>query len=114
DALLAESRTQDAQRKQAQSELKTRDAQLQTCTAKNVQLYKVGHDILDAYEHIDLGTFMKARQPFAQSARVKYDEIAQQYGDQLYEGRSDPNARPVPAAAASSASGAPATAASAK
>ncbi|CAB3755280.1 hypothetical protein [Paraburkholderia humisilvae] len=103
DALLAESRTQEAQRKQAQNDLKTRDTQLQTCEAKNAQLYTVGHDILDAYEHIDLGTFMKARQPFAQSARVKYDEIAQQYGDQLYAGKYDPNARPAAAASAPSA-----------
>ncbi|HEY4352474.1 MAG TPA: hypothetical protein VGN31_14680 [Paraburkholderia sp.] len=109
DALLAESHTQDAQRKQAQGELKARDTQLQTCQAKNVQLYKVGHEILDAYEHVDLGTFMKTRQPFAESARVKYDEIAQQYGDQLYAGKYDPNALPAPAAAASGTA-APATA----
>src|SRR6201991_57406 len=101
DALLAESRTQDTQRQQAQGALKARDTQLQTCEAKNVQLYKVGHDILDAYEHIDLGTFMKTRQPFAESARVKYDEIAQQYGDQMYAGKYDPNALPAPAVAAS-------------
>ncbi|CAB3761143.1 hypothetical protein [Paraburkholderia solisilvae] len=113
DALLAESHTQEAQRKQAQTELKARDTQLQTCEAKNAQLYKVGHDVLDAYEHIDLGTFMKTRQPFAQSARVKYDEIAQQYGDQLYAGKYDPNAAPAPAAAASAGSAAaPAAAAS--
>lgn len=104
DALLAESHTQDAQRKQVQSELKARDTQLQTCQAKNVQLYKVGHDILDAYEHVDLGTFMKTRQPFAQRARVKYDEIGQQYGDQLYAGKYDPNALPAPAAAGSGTS----------
>jgi uncharacterized protein (DUF3084 family) len=110
DALLAESHLQDAQRKQALSELKTRDTQVQTCQAKNVQLYQVGHDILDAYEHVDFGTFMKTRQPFAQSARVKYDEIAQRYGDQLYAGKYDPNALPVPAVAAS---GIPASAAAA-
>jgi DNA repair exonuclease SbcCD ATPase subunit len=113
DALLAESRTQEAQCKQAQGELKTRDTQLQTCEAKNVQLYKVGHDILDAYEHVDLGTFMKTRQPFAQSARVKYDEIAQQYGDQLYAGKYDPNAVAARPAAASGASGTSAAASAA-
>jgi hypothetical protein len=32
---------------------------------------------------------------------VKYDEIAQRYGDQLYAAKYDPNALPVPAVAAS-------------
>jgi len=99
--LLAVSRSQDAQRKQAQVDLTARESQLQMCEAKNAQLYKVGHDILDAYEHIGLGTVFKTREPFAQSARVKYDEIAQHYGDDLYAGKYDPNARPAPVAAAS-------------
>ncbi|HEY3598835.1 MAG TPA: hypothetical protein VGL08_15140 [Paraburkholderia sp.] len=101
DELLTLSRSQDVQHKQAQNDLKTRDTQLRTCEAKNAQLYQVGHEVLDAYEHIGLGTFVKTRQPFAESARVKYDQIAQQYGDQLYAGKYDPNAVAAPAAASS-------------
>ena len=107
--LLAASRTRDAERAQAQTELKARDAQLQRCMAQNAQLDQVGHDILDAYEHMGLGTLLGARQPFAQSARVKYDEIAQRYGDALRAGRFDPAgvaSVPTPASAAASAASA--------
>jgi DNA repair exonuclease SbcCD ATPase subunit len=115
EELLTVSRARDAERTQAQTELKARDTQLQTCEAKNAQLYQVGQEILNAYEHVGLGSFLASRQPFAQSARVKYDEIAQRYGDQLYGGKFDPAARPAksatapataPAAAAATASSA--------
>jgi chromosome segregation ATPase len=101
--LLTLSRSRDAERTQAESQLKTARTQLQTCEAKNAQLYEVGQEILDAYEHVGLSTYLKSREPFAQSARVKYDEIAQDYGDKLYAGKFDPRAASVPAAAPASA-----------
>ncbi|WP_175995141.1 hypothetical protein [Burkholderia vietnamiensis] len=109
DDLLAVSRTRDAQNVQAQQDLAARDTQLKTCEAHNAALYRVGHEILDAYEHVGIGTFFASRQPFAQSARVKYDELAQRYGDALYAGKYDaaaraPAAAPASAAAASAAS----------
>lgn len=97
--LLAVTKTRDAQRTQLQNDVKTRDTQLQTCEAKNADLYRVGHEILQAYEHVGLGTFLSSRQPFAESARVKYDDIAQRYGDALYAGKYDPAARPAAASA---------------
>lgn len=83
--------------------------QLKTCEAHNAALYRVGHEILDAYEHVGIGTFFASRQPFAQSVRVRYDELAQRYGDALYAGKYDaaaraPAAAPASAAAASAAS----------
>jgi len=87
-----------------QSALHARDAQLQLCQSKNAQLYQVGHEVLDAYEHVDFGTLMKSREPFAQQARVKYDMIAQGYGDKLYDGKYDPRATPPAAASGPAAS----------
>ena len=84
--LLAVSRARDAQHTQLQKDVAARDTQLKTCQAHNAELYRVGHEILDAYEHVGLGTLFSSRQPFAQSARVKYDDIAQRYGDALYAG----------------------------
>ncbi len=88
-----------------QTAIETRDTQLaatrtalQTCEFANAKLYDVGHQILRAYEQIGLGTFLKSREPFAQGMRVKYDQLAEQYGDQLYAGKFDPNARPATAA----------------
>lgn len=68
--------------------------QVEACSAKNEQLYKVGQEILDAYEHMDMGTLMSARQPFAASARVKLDNTAQAYGDRMYEQRFVPAKQP--------------------
>ena len=47
---------------------------------------------LDAYENVGIGTVIASRQPFAAKARVKYEQIAQEYGDKLYEGKFDPRA----------------------
>ncbi|MBR7971593.1 hypothetical protein KDX01_00500 [Burkholderia vietnamiensis] len=104
DDLLAVSRTRDAQHAQAQQDLAARDTQLKTCEAHNAALYRVGHEILDAYEHVGIGTFFASRQPFAQAARVRYDELAQRYGDALYAGKYDAAARAPAAAPASAAS----------
>ncbi|RQS37251.1 hypothetical protein DIE03_01450 [Burkholderia sp. Bp8992] len=102
--LLAVSRARDAQHTQLQKDAAARDTQLKTCQAHNAELYRVGHEILDAYEHVGIGTFFSSRQPFAQSARVKYDDLAQRYGDALYAGKYDPAARAAVAAPASAAS----------
>jgi len=107
--LLTLSRSRDAERTQLQAAVKGQQTKLETCEAKNVKLYQVGHDILDAYEHVDLGTFAKSREPFAQSTRVRYDMIAQDYGDKLYAGKYDPNAL-APAASAPQAASASAAA----
>ncbi|GAB7537852.1 hypothetical protein [Burkholderia sp. 3C] len=96
--LQGASNEQGTQRTRLQADLQARDTQLQTCQAHNADLYRVGHEILDAYEHVGVGTVLSTRQPFAASARVKYDEIAQRYGDDLYAGKYDPAARPAPAA----------------
>lgn len=60
---------------------------LVTCSARNQKLYEVGQEILDAYVHMDMGSVIGARQPFAASARVKLENAAQAYGDRLYEQR---------------------------
>jgi len=102
--LLTLSRSRDAERTQLQTALKGQQTKLETCEAKNVQLYQVGHDVLNAFEHVGLGTFVNSREPFAQNTRVRYDMIAQNYGDKLYAGKYDPNAiAPAPQAASASA-----------
>lgn len=70
-----------------QAQLLEAQQALGTCSARNQKLYEVGQEILDAYVHVDMGTVMGARQPFAASARVKLENAAQAYGDKLYEQR---------------------------
>jgi len=98
DELLKMARASEGERQRLATEAASHRTAIGQCEAKNAQLYAVGQEILRAYETIDLGTVMSARQPFAGKARVKLDEIAQQYGDKLYEGRFDARGAAQPAA----------------
>ena len=76
----------------------------------------MGQEVLRAYETMDMGSVFAARQPFAAQSRVKFEQIAQQYGDKLYEGRFDARAvnAPKPAEAAATPPAAAASAPAAK
>jgi len=89
DELLVLARGKEAERTKLQAQLAERDTQVQQCSAKNQQMYGVAKQILAAYENIDVAEVMKIRQPFAGSARVKFDELAQGFGDELYKTQFD-------------------------
>lgn len=89
DELLKLARASEGERQRLALETSTQAKSVSQCETKNAQLYAVGQEILHAYETQDMGTLMSARQPFAAQSRVKLDQIAQQYGDKLYEGRFD-------------------------
>ncbi len=97
DQLLAMAKNSEAQRAGLQTQLAQLKGALASCAVKNQRLYELGNEVLKAYEGLGTGSLIKIREPFATSSRVKFDEIAQSYGDKLYENRAD--ARP-PAAAA--------------
>ncbi|WP_207760389.1 hypothetical protein [Herbaspirillum robiniae] len=105
DGLLKIARASENERQRLAGEEKQHQQAVAMCTEKNVKLYSVGQEILQAYENMDMGTIMSARQPFAAQSRVKYEQIAQEYGDKLYEGKFDLRAvaQPAPPAAASGA-----------
>ncbi|GLH35947.1 DNA repair protein [Pseudomonas moraviensis] len=89
DDLLVLARGKEAERAKLQAQLAERDTQVQQCSVKNQQMYGVAKQILTAYENIDVAEVMKIRQPFAGSARVKFDELAQGFGDELYKTQFD-------------------------
>jgi chromosome segregation ATPase len=89
DELLVMARGKEAERAKLEAQLTERDTQVQQCSAKNQQMYGVAKQILTAYENIDVAEVMKIRQPFAGSARVKFDELAQGLGDELYKTQFD-------------------------
>lgn len=92
DELLKMARTAEAERQRLASDAKLQQTAIAQCEAKNQQLYALGHEVLQAYEKMDLNTLLAARQPFAAQSRVKYEQIAQQYGDRLYQGKFDAQA----------------------
>jgi hypothetical protein len=109
EALVASARAIDAQRTALASTASEQDARLKACEAKNADLYRIGHEILDAYEHVGFGTIFSSREPFAQKARVKYEQIGERYGDSLYGAKYNPAAN-APQSASGAASAAAATA----
>ncbi|MFT4172318.1 MAG: hypothetical protein QM639_07145 [Rhodocyclaceae bacterium] len=92
DELLKVARSADAERQRLAAGAELNTQAVAQCQAKNQQLYSVGQEILHAYETMDLTTVVAARQPFAAQSRVKFEQIAQQYGDQLYAGKFDARA----------------------
>ncbi|SDI01921.1 hypothetical protein SAMN05428968_5462 [Janthinobacterium sp. YR213] len=97
EQLAATGKQSEAERARLDGEVTAQRGALARCESKNAQLYAAGQEILQAYEGLDVLDVMKARQPFAAQSRVKLEQIAQQYGDQLYQGRFD--ARQTEAAA---------------
>jgi len=85
DELLALSRSKEAERQVLARTLAQRDTEAKACVAKNREMYEAGKQILNAYERIGAGGIFAMKQPFAGSARVKFEEQAQAYGDQLYD-----------------------------
>lgn len=59
------------------------DEQKQT----NWNLYKTAKEVLDRYEKFGLGDALLAREPFVGTTRVKFQNLIQDYGDQLTDNR---------------------------
>lgn len=99
EELLTLARTKDAERAriaaQLTAQLAERDTQVQQCTAQNQRMYGLAKDILTAYEKVDVADVIKMRQPFAGSARIKFEEMAQSLGDDLYKTQFDAGQKPV-------------------
>ncbi|WP_194792020.1 DNA repair protein [Pseudomonas sp. UFMG81] len=89
DELLVMARAKESERATLAGQLQARDGEVQQCAQKNQQMYGVAKEILQAYEKVDLADVMNMRQPFAGSARVKFEEMAQTFGDQLYQTQFD-------------------------
>ncbi|WP_268798206.1 DNA repair protein [Pseudomonas huanghezhanensis] len=87
--LLVLAKAKEAERAKLAGQLAERDTQVQSCVAHNQKMYGVAKQILDAYERVDMADVLKMRQPFASSARVKFEELAQGMGDDLYKTQFD-------------------------
>lgn len=96
EELLTRARGVEAARVQLTGDLAARDEQLRQCTTRNHEMYQVAREVLDAYERIDVADVVKLRQPFASRARVKFEELAQSYGDRLYDTQFDAALAPKP------------------
>ncbi|MGN6481217.1 hypothetical protein [Luteibacter sp.] len=92
DSAAVALRTAETERARLAKALDAANGQVDVCTARNVQMYRVGQEVIAAYENIDMGDVFSSRQPFAAKARVKLETAAQAFGDKLYDQRFDPRA----------------------
>lgn len=80
------------------------DRQVADQRTRNAALYKTGTDVLSRYEKFGLGTALTSREPFVGTTRVKFENLIQDYSDQLADQTIKPEEKPpAPAAAASPA-----------
>lgn len=76
--------------------------------AKNVELVRLGNDILDHYENFALGKAIANREPFIGFARVDLQTQVQDYADKITDqkvkpGTPAPGEKPAPAATTTAA-----------
>jgi chromosome segregation ATPase len=58
--------------------------------AKNLALYTLGNEILVRYEKFSLGEALAAKEPFVGTARVKLENLVQDYADKLRDSKAKP------------------------
>jgi chromosome segregation ATPase len=69
---------------------------LNACQAKNADLFKVSNDILDTFAKMDLSDAVGLNEPFIQDTRVQLENMVQDYGDRIYDGKYDPRTVKAP------------------
>ena len=79
------------------------DRQVVEQRARNAALYQTGTEVLSRYEKFGLGTALTSREPFVGTTKVKFENLIQDYTDQLADQKIKAEAKPpapAPAAAA--------------
>ena len=84
-------RARDADAKRLDGLLVQARGRTQACEAKNGELYKLGKDVLDLYDHKDFFSVLAANEPVTKLKRVELDKLIQDYEDKL---RANEIARP--------------------
>lgn len=86
-AALALSRSKLAERDEQWTRLdadhKTQSATLAACQAHNVELYKLGSELLTRYQNKGLGEVFATGEPFTQIKRVELENLVEGYRDKL-------------------------------
>ena len=63
------------------------ERQVEEQQTRNIQMHKVGMEILDRYEKFGLGDAILAREPFTAAQRVKFQTLTQDFANDLTEAR---------------------------
>ncbi|MCX6974265.1 MAG: phage major capsid protein [Verrucomicrobia bacterium] len=63
------------------------ERQVEEQQTRNIQMHKVGMEILDRYEKFGLGDAILAREPFTAAQRVKFQTLTQDFANDLTDAR---------------------------
>jgi len=66
------------------------ERQVQDQQVRNIQMFKLGIEVLDRYDKFGLGDAILAREPFVGATRVKFQNLIQDYADKLTDQRIQP------------------------
>ena len=83
-------RAKDAERAKFEGEATTYKASTKSCVAKNVELMKVGREILHRYENVNFGDMLVAREPLIGEQRVRIKNLLQDYDDKILDQKATP------------------------
>ncbi len=66
------------------------ERKLADCRVKNAELYTLATEILERYKRFGIGEALAAREPFTGNAKVKLQNIVQDYGEKLLKQTAKP------------------------
>jgi predicted RNase H-like nuclease (RuvC/YqgF family) len=78
-------RSKDAERAKFEGEATAFKASTKSCQAKNVQLVKVGRELLRRYEGVSFGDMVVTSEPLIGIRRVEIQNLLQDYGDKILD-----------------------------
>ncbi len=80
-------RTKDAERAKFESESKNFKASTKSCVGRNIELVKVGRELLNRYDDLTIGDIIVAREPLIGLRRVEIQNLLQDYRDKVLDQR---------------------------
>ena len=83
-------RSKDAERAKFEGEATAFKASTKSCRAKNVQLVKVGRELLRRYEGVSFGDMVVTSEPLIGVRRVEIQNLLQDYGDKILDQKVTP------------------------
>ena len=90
EQLTTTAQKREAERAKLASESVMLKRKVEDRERKNLELFKLGNEILTRYERFGLGEALAAKEPFAGITRVKLENLVQDYEDKMADQRVKP------------------------
>jgi predicted RNase H-like nuclease (RuvC/YqgF family) len=83
-------RSKDAERAKFEGEATAFKASTKSCQAKNIQLVKVGRELLHRYQGVSFGDMVVTSEPLVGVRRVEIQNLLQDYSDKILDQKVTP------------------------